>query len=369
MILKKTTIDEKVMYVPISYEEALLYANKDELVFTSEDEQDEFNDKLEELEENKEKVKELNDNIECLTKKIDNLDDETRSKYLTKLEQIKENLSRLKSNVSDDAEDMLDDIEDALDEMDDEVDEFIDRSEENNDMVKELSSSIECITKKLNDLDDENKSQYLTKLEPIKESLNKLKNNISDDIEDILDDIENELDKMDDEIDEIIDKLDEDNYKCIFSSKDNKCQVHIKDFSKTFKESFGNISNKNKNSKANELTMALPFMGKDDLNEVVKNILNEYEEYKDLNLITVMPFLDTKDCDDLFIKFVLEGKNSKYPIVTLAPFVSKDCLSSLVDEYVKGNFQEIEMNTIYPFLDSKDVKRVFNYILSKKYNN
>ena len=42
MILKKTIINGKDVYEPISYEDALVYNNKDELLFTSDDEKDEF---------------------------------------------------------------------------------------------------------------------------------------------------------------------------------------------------------------------------------------------------------------------------------------------------------------------------------------
>ena len=69
------------------------------------------------------------------------------------------------------------------------------------------------------------------------------------------------------------------------------------------------------------------------------------------------------------IKFVNEGKECKHPIVTLAPFVSKKCLSEIVDEYVNGNYQHVEMSMLYPFLDKKDVKRVFNYMIQKKESN
>jgi len=67
---------------------------------------------------------------------------------------------------------------------------------------------------------------------------------------------------------------------------------------------------------------------------------------------------------------VLEDNNkSKQSIICLAPFISKECLSSLVDEYIKGNYQEVQIDHLYPFMDSQDVKRVFKYIISKKEEN
>ena len=69
MILKKVMIDNKVVFEEISFEDALKYENKEELVFTDEDEQDEFEDALEELEEAKEEIEELEEEINDLKNK------------------------------------------------------------------------------------------------------------------------------------------------------------------------------------------------------------------------------------------------------------------------------------------------------------
>ena len=37
-----------------------------------------------------------------------------------------------------------------------------------------------------------------------------------------------------------------------------------------------------------------------------------------------------------------------------------------VDEYISGNYQDLQIDTLYPFMSSKDVKRLFTYIISKK---
>ena len=99
--------------------------------------------------------------------------------------------------------------------------------------------------------------------------------------------------------------------------------------------------------------------------ELVEKILNDDEKYKELNIVVILPFLDKEYCDQLFMRFVLEGKACKHSIVTIVPFVSKTCLSKFVDEYINGKYQDVEMNMLYQFLDSEDVKKVFNYILSK----
>ena len=51
MILKKVVNGDKVIYEPISFEDALKYDKKEELQFTDEDERDDFDDALEDLED------------------------------------------------------------------------------------------------------------------------------------------------------------------------------------------------------------------------------------------------------------------------------------------------------------------------------
>ena len=49
MILKKVIENNKEIYVPISFEEAVKIYDKTQLVFSSEDEEDEFEEYLDEL--------------------------------------------------------------------------------------------------------------------------------------------------------------------------------------------------------------------------------------------------------------------------------------------------------------------------------
>lgn len=294
MILKKIIIDGKVVYEPISYEEALAYPNKEELIFTSDDEKEEFEEKLEELEELAEKIEELDEKVEELIDNLDEVDSSSKQTILSRLEEIKVELESYKDLSDEDLDEKLDSLEEELDEMDDTIDELID------------------------ELDDENDDQEDEDDEPVKITINGKKINLG------------------------------------------------KDFGATFGKAFGNMFCGKKISDGDDLIAALPFMDKNDLLELVNDILNGDEQYKDINLVTVIPFLDTSDCDALFMKFVKEENKYNTPLVTVAPFVSKKCLSELVDEYVNGNYQHVEMSTLYPFLDGKDVKKVFNYILAKK---
>ena len=135
-----------------------------------------------------------------------------------------------------------------------------------------------------------------------------------------------------------------------------------------FGEMFGSFFGKsNKQSKSNKLISALPFMSEDDVHKIVEEILRNSEEYQDLNLVAVMPFLSKSDRDALFMKFVVETENDNHKyIYGIAPFVSSECMSKFVDGFIEGKYQDVNINALYPFMSNSDVKRVFDYIISKR---
>lgn len=258
------------------------------------------------------------------------------------------------------------DFQDAIVMKDTEF-EFTDENEKDDfeDAVEnlgELREKVDELMGILEEMDENDKLSIQTRLEEIKNALYmSIEEHELDLYEDELDEIEDQIDELKDDSDD-----DDDNHNRRFKFEFKGENINLgKDFGNVFGETFGNMFDQNKNSKSNKLIMALPFLDKEDIHEIVEKILANTEEYKDLNLIAVFPFLHKNDCDKLFMRFVLDGDNEKYPIVSLAPFVSKECLSKFVDEYVNGNFQEVEINLLYPFLDTKDVKRVFKYVLTK----
>lgn len=262
------------------------------------------------------------------------------------------------------------DFQDAIVMKDTEF-EFTDENEKDDfedavESLGELREKVDELMGILEEMDGNDKLSIQTRLEEIKNALYmSIEEHELDLYEDELDEIEDQIDELKDDSDDDDDD-DDDNHNRRFKFEFKGENINLgKDFGNVFGETFGNMFDQNKNSKSNKLIMALPFLDKEDIHEIVEKILANTEEYKDLNLIAVFPFLHKNDCDKLFMRFVLDGDNEKYPIVSLAPFVSKECLSKFVDEYVNGNFQEVEINLLYPFLDTKDVKRVFKYVLTK----
>ncbi|MDE5855944.1 MAG: hypothetical protein K2H06_02755, partial [Anaeroplasmataceae bacterium] len=97
------------------------------------------------------------------------------------------------------------------------------------------------------------------------------------------------------------------------------------------------------------------------------SIINDGEnsKYKDFDLEELFPFLNDEDTELLFIKGISEH-NSKIDPVALAPFVSEKALTVFVDEYLKGNYQDVDIDGLYPFMKSSDIKRLFIHFLEQK---
>ena len=111
----------------------------------------------------------------------------------------------------------------------------------------------------------------------------------------------------------------------------------------------------------------LPYMDEKDVHEIVEEIITNPEEYKDVPLTAMLPFLEEEDCDALFKRLVIEGEH--YDGVDLSPFgpfVSEKCLEKLVDAYIEGKKPNIDFGGLYAFMESKDIKRLFDFYVKRR---
>lgn len=117
----------------------------------------------------------------------------------------------------------------------------------------------------------------------------------------------------------------------------------------------------NRNKKLRNM---LPFMDDDDIKELVEEMLNSEDSMKNLDIESLLPFLDEDDADKLLLRCIRDGKN-KFKSASFAPFVSGKCLKEIVDLYINGEIQSLNINGLLPFLSSADVKRIFKYEMNK----
>lgn len=162
-------------------------------------------------------------------------------------------------------------------------------------------------------------------------------------------------------------KVDEDD------EKETDFEKQVNKFTKQFTGSFGphwhrnmhfSFKNEDDDPRTRKIMRILPFMDEADIHEIVEKLLSGDPSYANLKLPAIMPFLTQKDCDAVFKK-KLESNELGHSIVAMAPFVSQDALSSLVDQYIIGAYPDLDIDSLYPFLDSKDIKRAFHYWLNK----
>lgn len=121
------------------------------------------------------------------------------------------------------------------------------------------------------------------------------------------------------------------------------------------------------NSKESKFIKMLPFMDEETIYEIACEILNGSQVYEEISLETLFPFLSEDDLQKLFFKFVeaTDDKMKKY-VVKIAPFVSSETLTMFVDGYIDGKYQDVKVDLLYPFMKSKDIKRIFKYVMNKK---
>lgn len=144
------------------------------------------------------------------------------------------------------------------------------------------------------------------------------------------------------------------------------------DFGKEFSKIGDSVRNifikeEGKRSKSSQIISTLPFLDDDALDKIVDNVMEKKDDYKDLNLVIIFPFLSKEKMDALFLKLIDE-KETAY-ISSAAPFVTEDVLTKFVDSYIEGQHKDINIDSLYPFMSPYDVKRIFNYIINQKETN
>jgi hypothetical protein len=174
---------------------------------------------------------------------------------------------------------------------------------------------------------------------------------------------EKDEDDEDDDEDED-DEKDEKETSFDFSSRFRKKFARGFPFNFAHLEGMHPFMNRTNDPQTAKLLRILPFMDEADIHEVIDKYLHDDPSFAKLNLTALMPFLSKEDCDAVFTK-VLVTKELWHFIVSLAPFVSDEALSKLVDRYLEGEFPDLNLDNLYPFLNSKDIKRLFHSLMGK----
>ena len=286
---------------------------------------------------------------------------------------------RMKDATSryDELERLINDITENLAESKDELDELVDLFA--SELAKNPTSSLIDLKDEVKDCEADYQlisedfdvlNNIFGNIKKDKEELNlersshqaKLLKRVDDFYEDAEEFLE-EVEEFRDEIFELVEEINDKETKG--SSKQKQEFKSIEDISGIINEAFAGIRNVfvDLSGKGNGIVSMLPFLGKEEKKELVQMIIDGHEDVKNLKLSSVFPFLDESDCDKIFLAKMKEIPTKE--ITALFPFVSKEALSVMVDEYLEGNFEGLNMNTVYPFLDQESIKKIFYKELKK----
>lgn len=145
-----------------------------------------------------------------------------------------------------------------------------------------------------------------------------------------------------------------------------------KELGTKIKEGTERLFNKDKScdpdSTEAKLLRLLPYMSREDAHEVCVKLLESDELMKKINVADIMPFVSNADCDALFLRGLALG-NMESDMAKAIPYVSQECLSSVVDGYIAGKYPELDIDSLYPFLSDADIKKIFYYIINSKPKN
>ena len=72
--------------------------------------------------------------------------------------------------------------------------------------------------------------------------------------------------------------------------------------------------------------------------------------------------METSEVDELLYELL----EKKIPIESFAPFASKYFFKTLVDTFLAGEADYVDMNKLYPFMSEKEIKRLFAAVIKQR---
>ena len=98
----------------------------------------------------------------------------------------------------------------------------------------------------------------------------------------------------------------------------------------------------------------LPFMDKDELRQQAEEIINGDEKAGTVSLISMLPFMDEDDIDDLIVD--IYHKIGKFRVIL--PFASEDGAARLAWDMIERE-NPAKLVEVLPFMDDDDVDKLF----------
>ncbi|MCM1533163.1 MAG: hypothetical protein NC099_00750 [Corallococcus sp.] len=106
----------------------------------------------------------------------------------------------------------------------------------------------------------------------------------------------------------------------------------------------------------------LPYLDEEKVDEICEKIAADPEYAKDLTLDDVLPYASEEGIDKLFTTYARQGKFEPKAL----PYVSEECLHRFVTEYCANPDFDVDIDVLYPYLESKDISLLFKTYLKKR---
>lgn len=126
-----------------------------------------------------------------------------------------------------------------------------------------------------------------------------------------------------------------------------------------------NVADKLDGISMEQLVSLAPFLSKNALSRLIDRITDGSVNAQ--HLTGIAPFLDEDDLDKLVDK-IPEGNVDSFPLPALAPFLGSKTLSKLVGKAADGTIDPGILTSIAPFLDENDFDNIIDKIASNDLN-
>ncbi len=110
-----------------------------------------------------------------------------------------------------------------------------------------------------------------------------------------------------------------------------------------------------------KLMHILPFMENEELKELAIKIINK--EVKGVKLHMLYPFLSKEDLNEM-IKVMIE-KNDVANLKYVLPFASKEMIDLIYEGIKNGTIKDMKEHYLYPFLGKDKLKDMFDTLVSR----
>lgn len=112
------------------------------------------------------------------------------------------------------------------------------------------------------------------------------------------------------------------------------------------------------------LVHLLPFMDNEDITELVEKVMNN--EVKGVKLAVLFPFMDRAELDNLVDLLIEKGK--KKDLYTALPFLSKASLNKVYEAVKADKIEGFKVQALLPFLGKDKVKELFDEYIKEAQN-